>query len=271
MPTQSFILSFRKNANQVLSASELKNLYLKNVPLTSPVTGQSVVDDSVIDQYLAEAVTQTQDRFNLPMSRQAYQENRDFRYEDWINWGYMPVSYPCVAPISVLGFFNTVLQINYPIEWLSSKKQNSSDGANSENYQRTINLVPLQGSVTTISGSSVFIGITPYVGYFGNKTIPNYWQITYITGFNKVPQTIIRYVALQAAIQCLAYASANITGQAGIAQKSIGIDGLNQSVTSTASATRIAFQSLMEVYQKEMDKLANIIDSNYVGFTIASL
>ena len=92
-----------------------------------------------------------------------------------------------------------------------------------------------------------------------------------ITGFHKVPQTVIRYVALQAAIQCLIYASANITGQAGIASKSIGIDGLSQSVTSTANATKIAFGALIDSYTNEMKKLEDILEANYVGFTIGSL
>lgn len=270
MGSLTLTISYRKNAGQVMSAAELKQLYLKNVPLYSS-SGQLVVDDDTIDQYLKEAVDMVSNELNLILTRCAYQENRDFAYEDWIQWGYMPVTYPVVVPYSVQGFFNTTLQINYPQEWLSSKKQQAGNGIGEENYQRTINLVPLQGANSTLAGNSFYVGITPYIGYFGNRTIPNYWQLTYVTGFNKVPPSIVRLVGLQAAIQSLIYASANITGQAGIASKSIGIDGLSQSVTSTASASRIAFQSLIEVYQKQYTDLQVSVKANYVGFTIGAL
>lgn len=274
MGSLTLTISYRKNAGQVLSAAELKNLYLKNIPLTSP-TGQVIVDDDVIDQYLKEAVDRVENNLNLSLNRCAYQENRDFYYDDWIQWGYMPVTYPVVAPYSVKGFFNTTLQISYPQEWLSSKKQSGGFGggvgANDELYQRTINLVPLQGSNTTLAGNSFYVGVTPYIGYFGNRTIPNYWQVTYITGFNHPPASVIRIVALYAAIACLTYASANITGQAGIASKSIGIDGLSQSVTSTANAQKIAFGALIDAYQKQLDDLEPSIVSNYVGVTLGSL
>lgn len=270
MGSLSFTISYQKNAGQVLSAAELKTLYLKNIPLTSP-NGQLILDDDTIDQYLKEAVDRVSNELNLIMTRCAYQENRDFMYDDWIQWGYMSTTYPVVTAYSVQGFFNTTLQINYPQEWLSSKKQTTSDGVGDENYQRTINLVPLQGSVSTLSGNSFFVGLTPYVGYFGNRTIPNYWQLTYITGFHRTPPSIVRLVALQASIQSLIYASANITGQAGIASKSIGIDGLSQSVTSTANANKIGFGALVDAYQKQYDDLMLSVKSNFVGITLGSL
>lgn len=264
-------ISYQKNAHQSISAAELKSLYLKNIPLLSP-NGVLVLDDDTIEQYCLEAQDQCENALNMIFMRCAYQENRDFVWDDWIQWGYFPCTFPVVAPYSVLGFFNTTLQINYPQEWLSSKQQNSGvDRGRDENYQRTINLVPLQGSVTSLSGNSVFVGLTPYVSYFGNKTIPNYWQLTYVTGFNKLPLSIIRYVALQATIQCLILASQNVTGQAGIGSKSIGIDGLSQSITTTASANSIAFGALIKSYQDQKNDLENSLRSNYVGISLAAL
>jgi hypothetical protein len=270
MGSLTLTISYQKNvAHQAISAAELKAMYLKNIPLLSQ-TGVVVLDDDTVDLFIKEACDQVENELNLMLTRMAYQENRDFMYDDWIQWGYFPVTYPVVAPYKAKGLLGTSLQIDYPTEWLSSKTQNSGD-ARDENFQRTINLVPLQGVSATLTGTSIFVGQTPYSGYFGNKTIPNYWQLTYVTGFNKIPPSIVRYVALQAVIQCLTVASGNVTGQAGVASKSLGIDGLSQSVTTTATASKIAFGALIDVYQAQMDKLKESLKSNYVGITIGSL
>lgn len=259
-------ISYKKNSNQAISAAEFKALYLKNIALTTS-SGVLTVDDDTIDQFLKEAQDQIENTLNVSMSRSAYQENRDFVHDDWIQWGYFPVTYPVVDAYSVKGFFNSTMQIEYPKVWLSSKKQTGGAGANDENFQRTINLVPVQGSATTLAGSGV--ALTPYIGYFGNRTIPNYWQLTYITGFNIVPPSVFRALGLQAAIQVLTLASANLNG--GLASKSIGIDGLSQSVTTTASSSKIAYGALIDTYQKQLDGLLDSLVSNYVGFTFGAL
>ncbi len=263
MGSVTFTISYQKNAGQVISASEMKALYLTGLPLTSP-NGVTINDD-VIDQYIKENQDGLEDLLNIKLNRMAYQEDRDFNYSDWIQWGYLSVSYPVVDPYSLQGFLNTTLQISYPKEWLSAKQQ-----VGDVTWQRNISLVPLQGSVSGLSGTSIYVGVSPYVGYFGNKTIPNYWKITYITGFNKVPQSIFKALSLMTKINLLALISFNVS-QPGIAGKSIGIDGLSQSVTTTANANKIAFGALADFEQTQLDKVIDTLKSNYAGIVLGSL
>jgi hypothetical protein len=263
MPSITFTISYQKNTGLVYSASELKSLYLFGLPLTN-VNGQSITDD-MIDAYIRGAQDYVEDILNIKLNRQAIQEDRTFYIEDWWNWGYFPTTYPVVDAHKVLGFYNTTLQIDYPKEWLSVKKQ-----IGDESGHRNINLVPLQGSVTTLSGQSIFVGLTPYVGYFGNKTIPNYWQLTYVTGFNRVPQNFLKAIALRAKIDLLPVISQNV-GVPGVTNKSIGIDGLSQSVSTTASSSSVAFGALAKIDGDQFDKIMEALKANYVGVTIGSL
>ncbi len=258
-----FTISYQKNVGQVISAAEMKALYLLGLPLTSP--NSITITDDVIDQQIKQAQDELEDDLNVKLVRQGYQEDRDFQYSDWIEWGYMPVTYPVVDPFSLQGFLNTTMQIDYPKVWLSAKKQ-----IGDENWQRNISLVPLQGSNTSLSGTSIYVGISPYVGYFGNKTIPNYWKCTYVTGFNQVPQLMFKALSLMAKINLLPLISMNIT-QPGIASKSIGIDGLSQSVTTTASSSKIAFGALADYEQAQLDRVMQSLRNRYQGITLLSM
>lgn len=256
MPSITFSIQYQKNTGSVISTTELEELYFFGIPIVDHLGNK--ISNEVIQFYIDAAQKEIENYLSLKIVRQAVRENRDYYYDDWIQWNYMPTSYPVVSPLSLKGYANSSLQLEYPSIWLSSKKQAPDE----DMYHRIINLVPAAGGVTTISGG--VIGLSPYIGFFGNKTVPNYWEVTYVTGFNKVPKDIIDAIGKLASMSLFIILGEIVLGP-GIASKSIGIDGLSQSVSSTASATFSAFSARIEQYNKDLQRMKLEMKARYVG------
>lgn len=266
MPQIELTISYRKNTNQVFSAADIKGLYFTGIELRDQF-GNPIPDEQ-LDFYIQAAQKEIQDTLSVKLVRQAYKESKDFFFDDWLKWAYIPTSYPVVKAKKMQGFINSTLQVDYPEQWLSSKRQEGEEDV----YHRTINLVPVTGSQNnTISGSAVFVGIAPFIGYFGNKQIPNYWEVTYLTGFNKVPADILNAIGKKASINIFTQLGDILFGGPGIANKSISIDGLSQSIGSTASAMYSLFSARIAQYEKDLDKAIPLLKDRYRGITFGVL
>lgn len=241
-----------------MSATELVNLYFFGTPPIDPQNNR--MSDETLQFYISSAQKEVENYLNVKTVRQAIRENRDYFYDDWIQWNYIPCSYQVVKPISLKGYANTSLQLEYAQNMLVSKKQAPDE----DMYHRSISLVPASGSVSSIVTGP--LGIAPYVGYFGNRLVPNYWEVTYITGFNKVPFDIMNAVGYLASIPIFIILGDLIAG-AGIASKSIGIDGLSQSISTTASATNSGYGARVLEYRKTLKDLLPALKARYVGIT----
>jgi hypothetical protein len=256
-------IQYKKNQYQVISAAEIKSLFFTNLPLVDS-QGNKITDDQ-IDFWIRTSQEEVENLVDVKLNKQAYQETRDYVFDDWTQWGFMPTTYPAEKGLSMQGFLNTTLQVDYPLDWLSVKK--TSDG---ESFHRTINLVPVQGSANSLTNNIVFAGVAPYIGYFGRKDIPNYWSFIYLTGFGKIPEMLMKGVALKAAINTLPLISFNVV-KPGTASQSLGVDGLSQSRSTTASAKTLPLQNLIDQYQSQFDKLSDLLKKKYAGISFGVL
>lgn len=86
------------------------------------------------------------------------------------------------------------------------------------------------------------------------SSIPHLWQFTYDYGFEigKVPILLNQAIGILAAIICLIPAGHLVFGSAGIAGTSISMDGLSQSIQTTASAENSAFSATMKDYASRL-------------------
>jgi hypothetical protein len=256
MPSLTFSIQYQKNTGLVLSATELEELYFFGIPIVDQFGNK--ISPETITFYIEAAQKEIENYLSIKIIRQCVMESRDYYYDDWVQWGYIPSTYPVVKPLSLKGYANSSLQLEYPQQWLSSKRQTPDEDL----YYRTISLVPVSGSGATIVTG--VIGLAPYVGFWGNKIVPNYWELTYITGFNKVPKDIIDAMGKLAAMNLFIILGEIVLGP-GIASKSIGIDGLSQSVSSTASAMYSAFSARIEQYTKDLERMKPAMKSRYLG------
>lgn len=255
MGSISITIQYAKNQYQIVSASELKTIFFSNIPLVDSAGNQ--ITDEQIDFWIQSSQKELEDILDVKFNKQAYSETREYGYDDWIQWGFVPTTYPVSKGVSLKGFLNSTLQVDYPQEWLSVKT--SSD---KEQYYRSINLVPITGGVNQLTNNVVFSGVAPYIGYFGRKIVPNYWTLEYITGFEKIPETIMKAVGLKASINLLPTVSLNVV-KPGIASQSLGIDGLSQSRSSTASAQKLALGNMIDAYEAQLKPLMDILNKKY--------
>lgn len=243
MPTLNFHIKYQKDTSQIISADEFKKMYLYGIDLN--MYGK-VLDDSVFDFWIAAATQQVEDYLNVKIRKQIFTEKKDFHGDDWRQWGYINTMYPVVLPLALTGFLGSVQQIKYPRQWISSSK--TSDG---RWYQRRINLVANTGS----NHSEVFAasGLIPNLGPGTYGNIPDYWNLSYVTGFDKIPADILAVIGKLSAIQILAVASDGMMpGGPGVASNSISLDGLSQSISSVASGQNGIFGARIKQYGSDL-------------------
>lgn len=254
----SLKVRYQKNSDLAFSPDEIKSRYFLGIPITDP-DGNSMSDDDI--RYFIEVAQREMENYlAIKISKQVYEEQRDFRQDDWKKWGHIDTTFPVRKPITLQGFLNTTLQIDYPTEWLSSKQ------ASDEKFNRTINLVPIHGAANSLSNNVIYAGIAPMVGYFGNSQIPNYWKVVYLSGFDKVPADILDAIGKLAAINIFHQLGDLIAG-AGIASKSIGVDGLSQSISTTSSATNAGYGARIIGYTKDLERVLPRMSQVYKGLT----
>lgn len=263
MGSYTLNVQYSKNQYQIFSSSEFKTLFLKNLPLVDQFGNQ--ISDDDIDFWIQSSQKEIEDILDLKFNKQCFSDNKDYTFDDWTQWGFFQTTYPAIQGLSLQGFLNTTLQVDYPIDWLVTKK--TSDG---ELYQRTINLVPVQGSANSLTNNVVFAGVAPYIGYFGRKDVPLYWTAQYLTGFDKIPETLMRLTMLKTAINILPLISFNVI-KPGVASQSLGIDGLSQSKTSTANASKLSLGALIDSYTMQYDKLKDVAVKKYCGIAFGVL
>lgn len=256
-------IQYAKNTGLVYNSTELANLYFTGVDFQDQFGNK--IPEETINFYIEAAQKEVQDELQIKLTRQAVFENKDFVYEDYQRWGYCPLDYPCVAPISLQGFLNTVLQLNYPIEYLSAKR-----GSDPDLYWRSMNLVAINGPSVSLTGSAVFLGITPYMGMFGNRQMPNYWSVKYLTGYLNIPKDILNYIGKIAAINLFVILQDIIFG-VGIASKSLSADGVSESIGTTSSAMYGLFSARINEYKKDMEVARLKLRARYTSISFGVL
>lgn len=133
-----------------------------------------------------------------------------------------------------------------------------------ESVGAQVQLVPTAGTFSTIllSQGGNFLPLF----YQGLQQVPALFRVTYKAGFKKdqIPAMIKEIVGMKAAMGPLNIAGDLIAG-AGIASKAIGLDGLSQSISTTASATNAGYGARIIQYNKEIDNRMKHLREYFVG------
>lgn len=250
MPTLTLVSKYKVDLTSVLSAEDIRANYLFGLDLSK---NGKVITDEMLEYYIASSIEVIERELNVKLTKQVYEEGRDFFSDDWKAWGYMKASYPINLPISLIGSLGRIKQVEYPVDWLSTKK--TSDG---KMYSRLMYVVPNTGATHAM----IYAGAMPYVtGYGNNPQIPNYWTMKYITGFEKVPLDILNAVGKLTTINVLMVAADFLQRIPGQSSQSISIDGLSQSTSTFANTQGGIFGSRVKQYsdelKDEMGKLRN--------------
>lgn len=259
MPQLTLTVKYKSDSELILSPAELKSLYFFGIPLTDQ-SGNTISDD-VLSTLIAAAQEEMEHYLSIKLKRQIYEERLDYSWDDFVNWGYLKTTFPIQEAKLLTGYLGNVKQVEYPEEWLTVKT------ATDEKYvTRNMYVVPTSGTIT--SSNSVYFGITRRHGY-DNRRVPFYWNIKYCTGFRKVPKDILMALGKYASMLVFHQLGDIILG-AGIANQSISIDGISQSIGTTSSATNAGYGARITGYHNDLKTTMPRLKNFYGGipFTV---
>lgn len=203
----------------------------------------------------------------------------DYKYDSFNNWGFVETrQYPFISIDSFkLMLPNGQLVLDFGDPALGGMPPKPTSWIKPYPKQGQINLVPYSGisSVFFVGGGSASAGSLSILGNLWTRDLPQCLWLDYTAGFElgKVPASVRNVVAKMAAIDILGIAGDATL--AGIASYSTGIDGLSQSVSTTASATNATYGAHILQYQKEIDAFFDPKSGGartyYKGFTMTVL
>lgn len=266
MPTLNFTIKYRVNTGVILSPQEVFSLYLYGIDINS-LDGEAFSDSSM-EFYIRSAQREVENYFNLRFQKQLIEfENTSYYRDDyWQNFPIIRTRFPVNKPLSLIGMLNNIEQIIYPESWLRS-----NDNSNGIKHRR-ISVVPTGSSTIQANANVILTGITSQIGMQRFTNIPDYWDFQYITGFNleDLPFDLINVVGKIATFGPLGIAGDLILG-AGVASQSLSVDGLSQSISSTASATSSGYNARLLQYEREIKSTVQRIKLIYDEIKLAVL
>lgn len=252
-------IKYKKNTGNVFSVSEFWAIYMYGINIQGG--DGSRFSDEATEYYLSAAQKEIENFFNIKIVKQLIETETISYYRDdyWQQFPILKTKFPVREPMSLTGMLNKMEQIIYPKTWLTSQK--SDDGVN----KRRISVVPTGASTTKANANVILTGITTQIGFQKFENIPDYWSVQYITGFDidNLPIDLINLIGKVASFGPLGIAGDMILGSAGIASMSLGIDGLSQSISTTASAENAGYGARLKQYQGEIKETVQRIKLVY--------
>jgi hypothetical protein len=250
-------------ALQVISIQELKDIYLFGVDLTND---QGVpYSNAMFVWYIKAAVDWIEKRLDLPILPRIYPDER----QDYYKYDYNKYIWLKLNHYPVIG----VNEVKLVLPGEQVVKVFEKDWLHIQRAEGQLQMVPGTGTAGTIllGASGAWIPLI----YGANKFIPDAFRVSYEAGFGRprdpnavsprdpeldqFPPDIKHIVGMIASLGPFNVAGDMIAG-AGIASSSIGIDGLSQSVSTTASATNAGYGARIIQYQKDIkDQLPHLL------------
>ena len=262
MATLNFVTKYREGGGLVISPSDLMGRYLFGVPLCTQNGIQLPLSDLAL--YIGSAQNWIEQALEIKLKKTVYHERCDFIHDQWREWGYIKSTMPIRKVHKMVGFLNTVQQVVYPPEWCSVYLNENEP----ERAYRNVYIVPNGAGSPVTTGSVVYLGVTPHLGFYSMDYVPNYWDLTYCTGFDKVPDNIANLIGKMAAIQVLAVVGDTVYTP-GLNSQSLSFDGLSQSISTTVSSN--VFKARINQYQQEIKDEMKALRECYRGISFMAL
>jgi len=244
-------------ALDVISVQELKDVYLFGVNLSDPGSGLPFPDRMFL-WYIQAAVSRLEMKLEIPLREETIvAEQHDYLYQEFRQFQAIQLMRkPVIAVDAVRLTFPTQpgATRTYDASWIQLKRDSG-----------VVEIVPGPGAFALPLGGTGGL-LYPMLFGGGLRYLPGIHEVDYRAGFprGQVPPAIRHVVGMLAAIGPLNIAGDLIAG-AGVANYSISLDGLSQSVGTTSSATNAGYGSRILEYQKEIKQQLGIIRDTYRG------
>ncbi len=244
----------------ILTVSELKDVYLFGLDLTND-RGEPF-PDIMFEWGIRSAIAWVERKLDIRIRPTVFTGERyDYMRSEYLYWTIIKLRESPI--ISVEGVRVTwpsgTTVIEFPTDWIELRKDMGQ-----------INIVPTSGTLSQVlltAGGSFL----PLVAS-GRDFVPNILEVDFTAGFEEgqVPQDLRDLIGKLSTFAPLNVAGDLIVG-AGIASKSISIDGLSQSINSTASATNSGYGARLGQYSKEIKEALPMLRRYYKGLQMHAL
>lgn len=230
-----------KRVGPLITVDELKAHYLFGIVIDDDNGNE--LSPETYQQYIDNAVSLLEHTLDINITPEQVVEDKDYRINDYADWGYLYLNQYPVASIDKIemvyfrdadGNPETIQEI--PTNWMRL-----------QNHDGIVRLVPNARFPANLQ-------IDQSGNYFPevlrSNMVPHLWRLTYTAGFEdgKIPDMVNQAIGLLAAIQAL-IVGGNLVLGAGIASQSLSLDGLSQSIATTASAENSTYSATIKEYQ----------------------
>lgn len=247
------ILSDGLLTRSILTVSELKQRYLFGIDLTDDSGAE--LPTAVFEHYIAAAIASLEHELDIPIFPTSFCDFHDYYRNDYQAFNFIKVDNRPLISVEEfrVQYPSGQTVIVFPNEWL---RLNKPEGH--------IQIVPTAGTLSEIlvgQGGSFL----PMV-YNGMENLPHLFEIQYTSGFGsgQVPRNIIDIIGKMASLGPFNIFGDLIAG-AGIANLSLSLDGLSQSIGTTASATNAGYGARLIQYGKEIKEAIPNLRRYYQG------
>lgn len=238
---------------QFLTVAQLKERYFFGIDLTDGRGNE--LSDATFAHYILQAIRWMEHQLDIPLLPQTFSERHDYHRQDYEAFQYLQLdNYPVLSVEELAVQYpsgqNVVV---FPQEWLR---------LNGEKGQ--LQVVPTAGTLSEflIGQGGTFL---PAI-YHGMHYLPQLFSVEYTAGFEdgKVPANIVDLIGMFAALGPFHIFGDLIAG-AGIANISLSMDGLSQSIGTTSSATNSGYGARVLNYLKQIKEQIPVLRRYYKG------
>jgi hypothetical protein len=237
-----------KKVEPLLTVADLKKTYLFGIDIKDQTTG-TTLPDLAFQRALDTAIGYMETYLDISISPIiGFQEYLDYRANEYQDFGYLELSNFPVAEFKSLElvYFRDVNNepitvITMPNSWI---RLNNHDGI--------IRLLPNANFPAQLALNNAGLY---YPELLQTSHLPAAWRATYDFGFcsGGVPVLLNNAIGMMAAMLIFIYGGhLYATGGPGISSTSISLDGLSQSVGTTASAENSLFSASIGDYKKRL-------------------
>ena len=128
-----------------------------------------------------------------------------------------------------------------------------------------IQLFPVSGSTGSLILTQNGSFLPTMLGLYPNA--PGLWRVSYKAGMEDIPDDLVEYIMKRASVGVLQVWGDLIIG-AGIANQTISIDGLSQSIGTTQSPEFSGSGARIKNYMDDMRELEKRLKDTYLGINL---
>lgn len=237
-----------------INSEFLRGNYLFGIPLQDQYGNQ--MKEGMLDHYIKAAIQHTQRMLQVVIEPEdIVDEVHDQYRNDFENWAFFQLhKRPIINVTSLTMYYGSTKAYDIPRDWI---RPYSTSGQ--------IQLMPNAGS----AGSMIITAGGAFGGMVSSRFsyAPSMWRISYRAGMDEIPDDLVEYIMKRASVGILQVWGDLIIG-AGIANQTISIDGLSQSIGTTQSPEFSGAGARIKNYNDDMRELEKRLRDTYTGINL---